>query len=80
MDPPTTGTNHPPNEHESVATSLVIYSSIFLVVNIVVVALRFHVRLRVLRKFGTDDIALAITLVRVWVRVRLPHDAVLTQL
>ncbi|KAK3897915.1 hypothetical protein C8A05DRAFT_19414 [Staphylotrichum tortipilum] len=62
MDPTTTRTNLPRNDHESVATSLIVYSSIFLIVNIVVVALRFHVRLRVLRKFGNDDIALVITL------------------
>ncbi len=80
MDATTTGTNETPHEHESVATSLIIYSTIFLLVNILVVALRFHVRLRILRKFGGDDIALAITLVRVWARFCLPRSTVLTRL
>ncbi len=52
------------NSPESVVVPLVIYSAILLTVNIVVVALRFYVRIGVIRKVGSDDVALGLTLVR----------------
>ena len=53
-----------PNTYQgTIAGPLIIYSAIFLVVNVVVVALRFYVRLHVIRKVGNDDIALGLTLV-----------------
>lgn len=48
---------------ESIAPALTAYSAVFLLVNVVVVALRFYVRLGVIRKFGSDDLALGLTLV-----------------
>lgn len=54
----------PSNIYESIAPSLIVYSVICQVVILTVVASRFYIRLRILRKFGADDMALAATLVR----------------
>jgi hypothetical protein len=52
-----------PSQTESIAPSLIAFSAVFLLLSVVIVALRFYVRLGVIRKFGTDDVALALTLV-----------------
>jgi hypothetical protein len=57
-------TRHPRDTQEHAIRSLVAYAIVCLVVVIVVTSLRFYVRFRLLRKFGIDDIALAVTLVR----------------
>jgi hypothetical protein len=54
----------PPNAHESMAGSLIAYAIVFVLMDMVIVALRFYVRLRVIRRVGLDDWALAATLVR----------------
>ena len=57
--------NSPPSDiHESIAPSLIAYSVICQLVIVIVVSARFYIRLRLLRKFGMDDMALAATLVR----------------
>lgn len=56
-------TRKPPNGQESMVGGLIASAVVFLLVCVVVVALRFYVRLRVIRDFGNDDIALAATLV-----------------
>ena len=53
------------NAQESRVDSLIASAVVFLLVCVVVVGLRFYIRLRVIRKFGNDDIALAVTLVRI---------------
>jgi hypothetical protein len=53
-----------PDIHESIAPPLIAYSVICQVVIVTVVCSRFYIRLRILRKFGADDMALAATLVR----------------
>ena len=53
-----------PDTPENTAGSLIAYAVVCFTVVVVVVCLRFYVRLRLLRKSGIDDIALAITLVR----------------
>jgi hypothetical protein len=40
---------------ESMVESLIAYSVVFMVLNVVIVALRYYVRLLVIRKFGNDD-------------------------
>lgn len=56
-------TRKPPNAQESMVGGLIASAVVFLLVCVAVVALRFYVRLRVIRDFGNDDIALAATLV-----------------
>ncbi|KAK4235822.1 hypothetical protein C8A03DRAFT_17469 [Achaetomium macrosporum] len=56
--------SHPPTAHESMVGRLIAFSVTLVLVNVVIVALRFYVRVRVIRKFGLDDWALAATLVR----------------
>lgn len=51
------------SQTESIAPALTAYSAVFLLVNVVVVALRFYVRLGVIQKFGSDDLTLGLTLV-----------------
>ncbi|KAK4038627.1 hypothetical protein C8A01DRAFT_17288 [Parachaetomium inaequale] len=51
----------PPNAHESIAGSLIAYSVACFLVVVAVVSLRLYIRLRVIRKFGSDDIALGVT-------------------
>ncbi|KAL2179685.1 uncharacterized protein P884DRAFT_239229 [Thermothelomyces heterothallicus CBS 202.75] len=48
---------------ESVASGLIAYCVVLLVVVLVVVSLRLYIRLRLLRKAGNDDIALGVTVV-----------------
>ncbi|KAK3983865.1 hypothetical protein QBC44DRAFT_302411 [Cladorrhinum sp. PSN332] len=54
--------NAPLKAQESKAGSLIASSVVFLLVCVAVVTSRFYVRLRVIRNFGNDDTALAITL------------------
>ncbi|KAK3934500.1 hypothetical protein QBC46DRAFT_399590 [Diplogelasinospora grovesii] len=54
--------NLPPYAHDSIVRSLITYVGLLLCVNLVVVSLRFYIRLRLIRKFGYDDWALAATL------------------
>ncbi len=54
----------PLNNSKSIAVPLIVYSVTFALVIIAVVAMRFYVRLGVIQKFGNDDIALGLTLVR----------------
>jgi hypothetical protein len=56
--------NPPPHAQKSMVKSLIAYSIICMLVIAVVVSLRFYIRLRVIRKFGHDDAALAATVVR----------------
>lgn len=56
--------NIPRDTQEHAVGSLVAYAILCSVVVIVVTSLRLYVRFRLLRKFGTDDIALTVTLVR----------------
>lgn len=53
-----------PDIYESIAPALIAYSIICQVVMVIVVGSRFYIRLRILRKFGVDDMALAATQVR----------------
>ena len=64
MDQSIAGNPLPNSYQGTIAGPLIIYSAILLLVNMVVVALRFYVRVRVIRKVGNDDIALGLTLVR----------------
>ena len=54
----------PLNNSRSIAVPLIVYSVSFSLVIIVVVAMRFYVRLGIIQKVGNDDIALGLTLVR----------------
>ena len=49
---------------KSMVKGLIAYSIICMLVIAVVVSLRFYIRLRIIRKFGNDDAALAATVVR----------------
>jgi type IV secretory pathway TrbD component len=49
---------------ESMAGGLIAFSVTMALVNVIVVALRFYVRIWMIRKFGLDDWAVAATLVR----------------
>jgi hypothetical protein len=53
----------PPDAYENCAGRIVAIITACLVVAIVVVSLRFYVRLVIIRKFGADDWALAVALV-----------------
>ena len=53
----------PPDAHESIARGLIVYAVACFLVIASVVSLRLYIRLRVLRKFGSDDIALTVTTV-----------------
>lgn len=53
-----------PNAYDSMTGTLISYAVVFVLMDMVVVALRFYVRVRVIRKVGLDDWALAATLVR----------------
>jgi hypothetical protein len=64
---------------ESMVGSLIAYSVAFMVLNVAIVALRYYVRLVVIRKFGNDDVALGATLVcflLTWnlLRVQVPNS------
>jgi len=54
--------SNPPEVGETTAGNLIAYAVVCLLMVVVVVSLRLYVRLRLLRKFGIDDTALAITL------------------
>lgn len=54
----------PLNTHESIAVPLLVYSVVLVLFGVVVVALRSYIRLFLVRNFGSDDIALCVTLVR----------------
>jgi hypothetical protein len=72
----------PPDAHESISGSLIAYSVACLLVVVTVVSLRLHIRVRLLRKFGGDDIALAITTVRIpnaLSQIECPKQGALTQ-
>jgi hypothetical protein len=56
--------NPPPHAQKSMVKSLIAYSIVCVLVIAVVASLRFYIRLRVIRKFGHDDAALAATVVR----------------
>lgn len=49
---------------ENVVDGFIACTVILLALILVVVSLRFYIRLRLLRKTGSDDIALAVTVVR----------------
>jgi hypothetical protein len=51
-----------PDLYKSIAAPLIAYSAVCQIVILIVVSLRFYIRLRLLRKFGVDDMALAATL------------------
>lgn len=63
MDPSMPGDHSPPNAHETMVGSLITYSVVCVLVIAVVASLRFYIRLGVIRKFGNDDVALAVTVV-----------------
>jgi hypothetical protein len=65
---------------ESMVGSLIAYSVVLLLLNVVVVALRYYVRLVLIRKFGSDDVAIGATLVcfpmtRCLFRVEVPNNS-----
>ena len=54
----------PQRAQESMIKPLVASCVVFLLASTAIVTLRFYVRLRVIRNFGKDDMALAVTMVR----------------
>ncbi|KAK4153781.1 hypothetical protein C8A00DRAFT_15023 [Chaetomidium leptoderma] len=52
----------PADAYENIAGGLIAYCVIFLLLNMTIVGVRFYIRLRIIRKFGSDDIALGVTL------------------